>query len=266
MDADEREDTPAVEDPQTQQAFAALDRRDQLVLCRPHLANIIAESYEPARWRTDWFFDPRKKQKLRNQVMMGDILEHEVTGVIIPELQRWALRTPRPAGSERYEALSQADRRAYVDLVLLPEVVIHLCIRSISADELRDTDQERPRDVDGATNDDAPAENPSSYVRRLYDDARMFLKRLRETDATLLWANRIENLKSARRRMRQRRGLESEDYDRVQSRQHKQMDQGTHFVGWTGRFKPVKGEHAARDASCNQKRWENGGTDVDPMR
>lgn len=260
-DAEEREDTPTIDIPESQQAFSELDRRDQLLLCRPHLAKIIAESYDPAQWRIDSFFDPKKKQKLRNQVMMGDILEHEVTGVIIPELQRWALRDPRPTGSERYEALSAADMRSYIDLVLLPEAVIHICIRSLTADELRETDPALSAENDAVHSDDDP--DPD---RRLYDDARAFLKRLRETDTTQLWASRIEDLKSARRRMRQRRGLEPEEYDRVQNRQQKQMDAGARFVSWTGRFRRVMGAQDATDASCNQTRWKKGGRDVLPMQ
>ncbi|RXK39284.1 hypothetical protein M231_03504 [Tremella mesenterica] len=139
-DALTRQTTPSI-DPAV--PFEKLERRDQLVLLRPHLSRIISETYPPAQWRIDRFFGTRnQREALSGCVQYGDILEKECAEVIVPELQRWALRErgDRKRGSERYESLSEVEKRGYLNSVLLPEAIIGLCIKSEGLDEEKEED------------------------------------------------------------------------------------------------------------------------------
>lgn len=129
-----------------------MDRTTQVLHLRPHLQRILLEDYKPAQKRIDMFYDPRSRHQLSALSRCGDISDAEMNQVIVPELERWALREerftqtrpeeqrecPRPTGSERYEALSADYRRMFVVDILLPEFVIALCIRcteEVPADE-----------------------------------------------------------------------------------------------------------------------------------
>lgn len=80
--------------------FSALVRPDQLRLLRPHLSQIINETYSPAQKRINLFYKDYKgsmaKSGLSKSMLYGDIGENEVADVIVPELQRWLLRSCRP--------------------------------------------------------------------------------------------------------------------------------------------------------------------------
>ena len=93
-DAETRSMTPG---PSLSPNFGSLTRTEQLVIIRPHLAHVISDSYEPARWRNDLFYEStlRSNDCLQKEVRFGDFREREVSVVIIPELERWALRAER---------------------------------------------------------------------------------------------------------------------------------------------------------------------------
>lgn len=60
------------------------------------MGKIVCEQYGPAQWRTDALFDEAKgPNKLKQEVQFGDLREDEISMMIIPELERWALREER---------------------------------------------------------------------------------------------------------------------------------------------------------------------------
>lgn len=98
----------------------------------------------------------------------------------------------RPTGSARYEALTEAERRAYVLDVLLPEALVALVIRTADlADAL------------GAGAD--PAET--------YEAARQHLDTLGRENRAAEWSRRRTELNAARKLMRRRMRLPPEDLD-----------------------------------------------------
>ncbi|WVQ81241.1 hypothetical protein IAT38_003363 [Cryptococcus sp. DSM 104549] len=135
--------------------FADLERVDQLRLIRPHLQAILDETYEPAQWRVDSFYGNNKSRgKLNHEAAYGNISEREVDLVILPELLRWTLRAdrwkdkdpkreleepPRPTGSARFNALDIASVRQFINHILLPEAIIHLCLRSYDVEDFLET-------------------------------------------------------------------------------------------------------------------------------
>ncbi|ODN74464.1 hypothetical protein L202_06850 [Cryptococcus amylolentus CBS 6039] len=186
-DADFRPPSPPPQDPSpdagpshptpisTQQALSPDDYSDlpsaeQLCLIRPHLQLVLDESYPPAQWRMDAFHrGGNDRESLKAQGNSGDYSEDEIVGVLLPELKRWALRRerwrdaeqrppepPRPSGSGRYEALSPSDRDLFVQLILLPEAIVEICIRShapgVLAEKLRESQE---AEVNGADESDA---------------------------------------------------------------------------------------------------------------
>jgi hypothetical protein len=114
-------------------------------------------------------FDDSKAYLIDNKDL-GDLTEVDNDLVVLPELRRWALRPDstsliasdgrpskrkkhdtqahtgsrpalrsRPTGSERYEALSNAQREKFVQHVLRPEAMIQICIASV---DLHDTSRD----------------------------------------------------------------------------------------------------------------------------
>ena len=76
--------------------FSSLSRQNQVIALRPHLADIILERYAPAQWRSDEFYDTaNKRDGSKHSVKHGNIGEDEITSIILPELERWALRADR---------------------------------------------------------------------------------------------------------------------------------------------------------------------------
>jgi hypothetical protein len=77
-------------------SFFELPRIEQMRIIRPHLAKVITEEYSPARDRLDAFYGTRgARTNLSMAVSYGDISENEISVIILPELERWALRRER---------------------------------------------------------------------------------------------------------------------------------------------------------------------------
>ncbi|TYJ57366.1 hypothetical protein B9479_001905 [Cryptococcus floricola] len=164
-DADFRPPSPPPQDPSgdagpshptpipTQQALSPDDYSDlpsaeQLCLIRPHLQLVLDESYPPAQWRMDAFHRGRNdRESLKAQGNSGDYSEDEIQRPPEP---------PRPSGSRRYEALSPSDRDLFVQLILLPEAIVEICIRSHAPGVLVEKLKElQEAEVNGADDSDA---------------------------------------------------------------------------------------------------------------
>jgi hypothetical protein len=80
------------------EVFIDLTRTEQLRLLRPQLRLLINEQYAPAQKRIDLFFNVHrtKPKLLQTSVLYGDISDEEVINVLLPELQRWLLRSCQP--------------------------------------------------------------------------------------------------------------------------------------------------------------------------
>ena len=84
--------------------FEPLLRVKQLILLRPHLHAIIQEDFKPARQRIDGFFEKASNSRASMaDVRFGDIRAEEITEIIMPELERWALR------GDRWESIQVRD-------------------------------------------------------------------------------------------------------------------------------------------------------------
>ncbi|WVQ75537.1 hypothetical protein IAR50_005164 [Cryptococcus sp. DSM 104548] len=169
--ADSSLPTPfSTQQPLSPDDYSDLPSAEQLRLIRPHLQSVLDESYPLAQWRLDTFHT-RDRESLNAQGNSGDYSEDEISGVLLPELRRWALRRerwrdveqrpqepPRPTGSQRYEALSPSDRDLFIQLVLLPEAIVEICIRShapgVLVEELRETEAEAENGGGADENDD----------------------------------------------------------------------------------------------------------------
>ncbi len=87
-----------------------MTRQEQLIGIRPRLLEVISETYQPANWRFDLFFGGAKsRDELKNHVRYGDIREEEVSVIIIPEIQRWALRAERWTGYDDEEVSARRE-------------------------------------------------------------------------------------------------------------------------------------------------------------
>ena len=66
------------------------------MMIRPRLTDIISEQAAPSQWRNEAFYEGAKgSDRSTSTVMYGDLREEEVSAVILPELERWALRAER---------------------------------------------------------------------------------------------------------------------------------------------------------------------------
>ena len=136
----------------------------------------------------------------------GNLADLEVSNVIVPELERWALRgdrwagdgpdipheeeIPRPTGSEAYEELSTTRRREYIMDVLVPEAVVQMCILCEDLGNLAE--------------------------QEAYDEAIVILKEQAAEDEKTLWEVRATELSMARSRARAERGLPPEHYSQAE--------------------------------------------------
>jgi hypothetical protein len=75
--------------------FASLAMDEQLILLRPHLQSIIDETYAPAQWRNNGFFNLRRRAKLDEYKLSGAVRQNEMLYMVIPELSRWMMRGER---------------------------------------------------------------------------------------------------------------------------------------------------------------------------
>ncbi|ORY33153.1 hypothetical protein BCR39DRAFT_521486 [Naematelia encephala] len=210
-------------------AFGKLSREAQIRYLHPLLHDIIKEAYTCSQWRADAFYGSTvQRAALKQEAQYGDIREAELVTVIVPELERWALRAERwqgvakqsddeparPVGSERYESLSITERRNFVTDVLLPEAIIQICILSF----------------------DHPA---SDSPQQLYGQARKRLGELAMEDDVSGWNMRLVEIYEARSRMRKRKGLPREDLTSFEKRQIRVVE--GELVSWTGRIRKVFG-------------------------
>jgi hypothetical protein len=102
-DAKKRPPTPepeASEATDTQElgldAFSELSLVNQLRLIRPRLLQVIRDEYPPALWRVNPFYQTEgSRARASKSYLSGDLGEHQISEVVIPELERWALRGDR---------------------------------------------------------------------------------------------------------------------------------------------------------------------------
>ena len=226
--------------------FSDLDREEQLGFLRSHMQAIISETYQPAQWRiNDFYNNSQTRNKLVQYVKYGDISEEEVSAVIVPELERWAMRgerwhgnitteprpeePPRPIGSERYESLSLNNRRTFTSNVLLPEVIIQLCIL---CDELSHP-----------TPQDPPTAQEPPTPQEVYETARELLAEYAADNDTAHWSFIVQECNDVRRKVRKRLGLPPENMSElvktsIEASDYDAKIEAKYSISHTGRLVP----------------------------
>lgn len=97
----------------------------------PYIRLVLRDEYEPARWRSDLFWS--SPATLSSVAEYGDLTEDETAeiGEIITE---WA---KSEKGSERFQALSDKDKRNFIQDVLVPEAAVGLVLASLGEESWR---------------------------------------------------------------------------------------------------------------------------------
>lgn len=198
--------------------FADLERKEQVDELRDHLSALVAEQYPPAQWRIDMFFQSAAARRdLSSTTQYGDCSHDELVKVSEP-IEEWVKKAT--SGSARFEALVANDRMTFADVVLLPEILIQICMRSFNlaspstsaeAGDNIGADLDVNMDAHGST---APAALTSTIDRatdeaRLYNLAREKLQELANNDANE-WERRRFEVGQALKKARKQLGLDKE--------------------------------------------------------
>jgi hypothetical protein len=184
--------------------FRALPLKEQIGQLDGHLERLVAEQYAPAQWRLDKFYQGgNEREELKGDVQYGDIRNSESTeaGILLSE---WIAK--HDEGPGRFATLAEDERSKFASYVLLPEVIIAICLRSLDLD--RPSSWARPRsDLAPPAEAAAEAEAAADEEARQYKLARQKLDELAEYDHATEWERIRHEVKMAQRGAQQDEGI-----------------------------------------------------------
>ncbi|BEI85169.1 hypothetical protein CcaverHIS002_0505700 [Cutaneotrichosporon cavernicola] len=167
--------------------FRALPLSEQIGRLQGHLTDLAAGRYIPAKWRVEAFYKGKDdRSRLKEELALGDFKNSEIkqAGLALSDWVRDHCSTGRLA------TLADDERSQFASFVLLPEVIIAICIRSLDLD--RPSSWARERD-----DIPAPEEAAEAEAARLYNLAREKLAELGENDHEIEWEKRRLEVKMA---------------------------------------------------------------------
>lgn len=165
--------------------FQALELSAQVENLQGHLDAVAGERYLPAQWRIDMFFEGKgERERLKAEIAYGDLKDSEVKDAS-RLLSDWV---GEHEGTGRFATLAEDERSQFASFVLLPEVIVAICLRSLDLDQ--PSSWARPRD-----DLPPPEEAAEREAARLYALARRKLDELRACSHALEWEKRRDEVK-----------------------------------------------------------------------